>query len=158
MDRPGTGLIRRASDVPGALGVDRRCRLGVRLGSVHVGPPGTVENDVGRRRPHGTSHLRYIGDVELGVAQSHAVVARGGGSVGQRIEECGNRDVQLLRADLASRDEVRGLADQLIAEHSALHGLVNNAGIGTALPGDGERMESSDGYELRFAVNYLAGY
>ena len=37
--------------------------------------------------------------------------------------------------------------------------LVNNAGIGTTLPGDGQRMESLDGYEpLRFAVNYLAGY
>ena len=36
--------------------------------------------------------------------------------------------------------------------------LVNNAGIGTSVPGGGERMESADGYELRFAVNYLAGY
>jgi NAD(P)-dependent dehydrogenase (short-subunit alcohol dehydrogenase family) len=36
--------------------------------------------------------------------------------------------------------------------------LVNNAGIGTADPGDGRRLESADGHELRFAVNYLAGY
>ncbi len=36
--------------------------------------------------------------------------------------------------------------------------LVNNAGIGTTVPGDGERMLSADGHELRFAVNYLAGY
>jgi NAD(P)-dependent dehydrogenase (short-subunit alcohol dehydrogenase family) len=36
--------------------------------------------------------------------------------------------------------------------------LVNNAGIGSTLPGDGERMESADRYELRFAVNYLAGH
>jgi NAD(P)-dependent dehydrogenase (short-subunit alcohol dehydrogenase family) len=35
---------------------------------------------------------------------------------------------------------------------------VNNAGIGTEVPGGGRRMESADGYELRFAVNYLAGY
>lgn len=70
----------------------------------------------------------------------------------------GNRDVHWLRADLASLDEVRGLADQLIAERPSLHTLVNNAGIGTTVPGDGKRMESRDGYELRFAVNYLAGY
>jgi NAD(P)-dependent dehydrogenase (short-subunit alcohol dehydrogenase family) len=69
----------------------------------------------------------------------------------------GNPDVHWLRADLASLDEVRGLADQVTAEYDALHGLVNNAGIGTVGPGDG-RMESRDGYELRFAVNYLAGY
>ena len=46
----------------------------------------------------------------------------------------------------------------MIAEYDVLHGLVNNAGIGTTLPGDGRRMESRDGYEVRFAVNYLAGY
>jgi NAD(P)-dependent dehydrogenase (short-subunit alcohol dehydrogenase family) len=70
----------------------------------------------------------------------------------------GNEDIHWLRADLASLDEVRGLADQVIAEYDQLHALVNNAGIGTTLPGDGRRVESGDGYELRFAVNYLAGY
>ena len=35
---------------------------------------------------------------------------------------------------------------------------MNNAGIGTTLPGDGERMESEDGHELRFQVNYLSHY
>ena len=49
------------------------------------------------------------------------------------------------------------LAARVDDEHERLDVLVNNAGIGTALPGDGERMESRDGYELRFAVNYLAG-
>lgn len=66
--------------------------------------------------------------------------------------------VHWLRADLSSLDEVRGLADQLSAEYGDLHGLVNNAGIGTTLPGNGRRLTSRDGYELRFAVNYLAGY
>ncbi|MEJ2378094.1 MAG: SDR family NAD(P)-dependent oxidoreductase, partial [Pseudolabrys sp.] len=33
--------------------------------------------------------------------------------------------------------------------------LINNAGIGRA---DDRRQESADGYELRFAVNYLAGF
>ena len=36
--------------------------------------------------------------------------------------------------------------------------LLNNAGIGTTLPGGGKRQESEDGYELRFAVNYLAPF
>jgi NAD(P)-dependent dehydrogenase (short-subunit alcohol dehydrogenase family) len=35
---------------------------------------------------------------------------------------------------------------------------VNNAGIGVTEPGGGVRQESADGHELRFAVNYLAGY
>jgi len=69
-----------------------------------------------------------------------------------------NDKLHWVRADLASLDEVHGLADQVIAEYEHLHVLVNNAGIGTTLPGEGQRMESRDGYELRFAVNYLAGY
>jgi NAD(P)-dependent dehydrogenase (short-subunit alcohol dehydrogenase family) len=83
---------------------------------------------------------------------------RGRHTVETIITETGNQAVHWLRADLASLDEVRGLADQVLAEWPALHGLVNNAGIGTTLPGDGRRVESKDGYELRFAVNYLAGY
>jgi NAD(P)-dependent dehydrogenase (short-subunit alcohol dehydrogenase family) len=50
------------------------------------------------------------------------------------------------------------MAERALGEREALHVLVNNAGIGTNLPGDGQRMESLDGYELRFQVNYLAGY
>jgi NAD(P)-dependent dehydrogenase (short-subunit alcohol dehydrogenase family) len=61
-------------------------------------------------------------------------------------------------SDLASLAEVRRLADEVARDHRELHVLVSNAGIGTTLPGDGERMESADGYELRFAVNYLAGF
>jgi NAD(P)-dependent dehydrogenase (short-subunit alcohol dehydrogenase family) len=61
-------------------------------------------------------------------------------------------------ADLASLAQVRRLADEVLADHDALHVLVSNAGIGTTLPGGGERMESADGYELRFAVNHLAGF
>jgi NAD(P)-dependent dehydrogenase (short-subunit alcohol dehydrogenase family) len=53
---------------------------------------------------------------------------------------------------------VRGLAGRVADVHGRLDALVNNAGIGTTLPGDGRRLESRDGYELRFAVNYLAGY
>ena len=61
-------------------------------------------------------------------------------------------------ADLAALAEVRRLAEQVAADHDALHVLVSNAGVGTTLPGGGERMESADGFELRFAVNYLAGF
>jgi NAD(P)-dependent dehydrogenase (short-subunit alcohol dehydrogenase family) len=61
-------------------------------------------------------------------------------------------------ADLSSLAEVRRLAEEVSRDHPSLHVLVNNAGIGSTLPGDGARMESADGLELRFAVNYLAGF
>jgi NAD(P)-dependent dehydrogenase (short-subunit alcohol dehydrogenase family) len=57
-------------------------------------------------------------------------------------------------ADLSSLAQVEELAAQVIAAEPALDVLVNNAGIG----GAGPREESADGYELRFAVNYLAGF
>jgi NAD(P)-dependent dehydrogenase (short-subunit alcohol dehydrogenase family) len=59
-----------------------------------------------------------------------------------------------LLADFASLDDVRRLA----GEAGELDVLVNNAGIGSGLPEGRERAESKDGHELRFQVNYLAGY
>jgi NAD(P)-dependent dehydrogenase (short-subunit alcohol dehydrogenase family) len=70
----------------------------------------------------------------------------------------GNGTLHWLHADLSSLEEVRALARRVAAECDRLDVLVNNAGIGTTLPGEGRRMVSEDGYELRFAVNYLAGY
>jgi len=54
--------------------------------------------------------------------------------------------------------QVRALAERLAREQERLDVLLNNAGIGTTLPGGGKRQESEDGYELRFAVNYLAPF
>jgi NAD(P)-dependent dehydrogenase (short-subunit alcohol dehydrogenase family) len=72
--------------------------------------------------------------------------------------ETPDADLRWQRADLASLDEVRAMAGRLASEDGPLDALVNNAGIGATLPGDGKRMESVDGYELRFAVNYLAPF
>jgi NAD(P)-dependent dehydrogenase (short-subunit alcohol dehydrogenase family) len=46
----------------------------------------------------------------------------------------------------------------VLGETDRLDVLVNNAGIGTTTAGVDAREESADGLELRFAVNYLAGY
>jgi NAD(P)-dependent dehydrogenase (short-subunit alcohol dehydrogenase family) len=70
----------------------------------------------------------------------------------------GSDRFRAYRADFAALAEVGALADAILAGEPRLDALVNNAGVGTTLPGDGARMESADGYELRFAVNYLAGY
>ncbi|GAA4765800.1 SDR family NAD(P)-dependent oxidoreductase [Actinomycetospora chibensis] len=67
-------------------------------------------------------------------------------------------EVASYRADLAELAQVRELADRVAADHPALDVLLNNAGIGADVPGGGERQESVDGHELRFAVNYLAGH
>jgi len=75
------------------------------------------------------------------------------------IGECGRAGrLRSYRADFSSLAEVGEMADQILERESRLDVLINNAGIGTDMPGSGGRMESADGHELRFAVNYLAGY
>jgi NAD(P)-dependent dehydrogenase (short-subunit alcohol dehydrogenase family) len=83
---------------------------------------------------------------------------RGSATIAQIEAATGNCKLRWLRADLSSLEQVRALSQRVADECERLDVLVNNAGIGTTLPGDGHRMESQDGYELRFAVNYLAGY
>jgi NAD(P)-dependent dehydrogenase (short-subunit alcohol dehydrogenase family) len=70
----------------------------------------------------------------------------------------GNERIHTHLADLSSLGQVRRLADQLTAATHALHLLISNAGIGSGKPEKTTRQESRDGYELRFAVNYLAGF
>jgi NAD(P)-dependent dehydrogenase (short-subunit alcohol dehydrogenase family) len=65
----------------------------------------------------------------------------------------GSQRLVPLVADLASLTAVRGLADEVRADAGRLDALVNNAGVGLR-----ERTESQDGYELTFAVNYLAPF
>ncbi|HET7505973.1 MAG TPA: SDR family NAD(P)-dependent oxidoreductase [Kofleriaceae bacterium] len=65
--------------------------------------------------------------------------------------------VRVYLADLASLAEVRALAGAVLVGEPRLDVLVCNAGIGSTVPTP-ERVESRDGIELRFAVNYLSHY
>jgi NAD(P)-dependent dehydrogenase (short-subunit alcohol dehydrogenase family) len=62
---------------------------------------------------------------------------------------------EFLPADLAALAEVRRLAQAVRGTTDRLDILINNAGIGSA---GAARQTSADGHELRFAVNYLAGF
>ena len=63
-----------------------------------------------------------------------------------------------FRADLAELAQVRDLAAAVRSATDRLDVLVSNAGVGGGEPDGRDRRESKDGYELRFAVNYLAGF
>src|SRR5882757_215332 len=85
---------------------------------------------------------------------AHGRDATRGKAVVAEIEAAGGK-AEFFAADLASLAEVRRLAEAVRARTNRLDILINNAGIGTA---GAKRQVSADGYELRFAVNYLAGF
>ncbi|MDR8391399.1 SDR family oxidoreductase [Aliifodinibius sp. S!AR15-10] len=81
-----------------------------------------------------------------------------GQKVIQQIKKAtGNKNLSYYNADFASLDEIKQLAQKINKEHDRLDLLINNAGIGFGKPGSGRQL-SKDGHELRFQVNYLAGF
>jgi len=71
--------------------------------------------------------------------------------------KAGGGAAEFLAADLSALTEVRRLAGEVERTSDRLDILINNAGVGSG--GSGGRQQASvDGHELRFAVNYLAGF
>ncbi len=79
-----------------------------------------------------------------------------GDSLVDEITRSGKGSARFYRADLASLDQVRRLADAVIRDNKHLDILINNAGVGFVF--DTTRKFSAEGYEMHFAVNYLAHY
>ena len=96
---------------------------------------------------------RQLGAAGLRVLVHGRDPGRGEGVV-RDIQQAG-REAEFIAADLASLAEVRRLAASVADRVDRLDLLINNAGVGSAGPG---RQVSADGHELRFAVNYLAGF
>jgi NAD(P)-dependent dehydrogenase (short-subunit alcohol dehydrogenase family) len=78
-------------------------------------------------------------------------------TLSDEIKRAGGAAPAFYQADLSSLESVRQLADAVLADHKRIDVFVSNAGIGSQNGGPGRRT-SADGYELRFAVNYLAGF
>jgi NAD(P)-dependent dehydrogenase (short-subunit alcohol dehydrogenase family) len=90
----------------------------------------------------------------LAAAGLHVLVhGRDPAKVAATVDSVG-ADAEGFVADLASLAECRRLA-AAVAGRDDLRILVNNAGVGFGRPDDG-RQVSADGFELRWAVNYLA--
>jgi NAD(P)-dependent dehydrogenase (short-subunit alcohol dehydrogenase family) len=68
-----------------------------------------------------------------------------------------NQKLIYYNADFSSLDAVRQLSEEIQADQERLDVLINNAGTGAGLR-QARREKSTDGYELRFAVNYLAPF
>jgi NAD(P)-dependent dehydrogenase (short-subunit alcohol dehydrogenase family) len=79
-------------------------------------------------------------------------------TLAEEIRRAGHGEAVFYQADLSSLAGARQLAAAVLADHKRLDVLISNAGIGSRTQGAAERRESADGYELRFAVNYLSGF
>jgi NAD(P)-dependent dehydrogenase (short-subunit alcohol dehydrogenase family) len=83
---------------------------------------------------------------------------RGEAAMREIREETDSDKLRYYAADFSSLEEVRRLADGIRSDNERLDVLINNASIGAGPSGSTNRQESKDGYELRFAVNYLAPF
>jgi NAD(P)-dependent dehydrogenase (short-subunit alcohol dehydrogenase family) len=79
-----------------------------------------------------------------------------GEGLAEALRRAGNGRAKFYQADLAELAQVRRLADAVGSDHARLDVLINNAGLGSGPRS--ARETSVDGHELRFAVNYLAGF
>lgn len=72
-------------------------------------------------------------------------------------EKTRNGRLHYFNADFSSLAEVDTLAASVATSRPRLDVLINNAGLGAG-PDAARRETSADGFELRFAVNYLASF
>ena len=80
-----------------------------------------------------------------------------GKALADEIRRAGRGEAVFYQADLSSLAATRQLANAILADHRRLDLFISNAGIGSQNQGP-QRQTSVDGFELRFAVNYLSGF
>src|SRR5713226_5982848 len=96
----------------------------------------------------------------IGLAKLEASVAivsrdkdKGEAALIEIRSKSGNRNVDMMVADLSSQDSVRELAHDFKSRYKKLHILINNAGV--YLP---KRVVTVDGLEATFATNHLGHF
>ncbi len=119
-------------------------------GSAELVPVALV---TGSTRGLGEEVARRLGEMDYHVIVHGRSVERGQAVVAAIVDAGGRAEFR--RADFLSLDNVRELADGVLADFDRLDLLVNNAGIGSDEDG---RLVSEEGYEAVFQVNYLAHF
>jgi retinol dehydrogenase-14 len=102
----------------------------------------------------------------IGRATAEALASKGATTliVGRHLEtgeaavteisaRSGNNAITFFPADLSSQDEIRHLAQEVLARYPHIHVLMNN--VGNVQP---QRTQTVDGLELTFALNVLAPF
>lgn len=156
---PSSRLTRRAALASGAALVSGLA-LGSRVAAADEIPSmkGKVALVTGS-----TDGLGRLVALKLAQAGAHVIVhgrnRERGEAVQHEIDALGLGGAMFYAADFSSMAAVRSFGEAVLRDHGQIHLLINNAGIGsTDSSGGRERQVSIDGYELRFAVNYLSGF
>jgi NAD(P)-dependent dehydrogenase (short-subunit alcohol dehydrogenase family) len=97
---------------------------------------------------------RYLAE-NLAAEGAHVIAHGRNAERAELVRKATGDRADVVLADLADLRDVDRLAEEVRGRYDRIDVLVNNAGVGSGPPG---RVESADGIELRFAVNYLAGY
>ena len=103
---------------------------------------------------------RYVAAKLAGAGAKVLIHGRDGGrgkALADEIRREGRGEAVFYQADLSSLAGASGLAEAVLADNKRLDIFVSNAGIGSQNDGPARQI-SADGHELRFAVNYLAGF
>lgn len=97
--------------------------------------------------------------LRAGATGAHVIVhgrnRERGKAVVDEITKGGKGSAAFYAADFGALANVRAFADTILRHYPRIDVLVNNAGVWLR---EGPRQNSADGYEMTFAVNYLAGY
>jgi NAD(P)-dependent dehydrogenase (short-subunit alcohol dehydrogenase family) len=103
---------------------------------------------------------RYVA-AKLAAAGAKVLIhGRDGGrgrALADEIKRAGRGEAVFYQADLSSLAGAGGFAEAVLADNTRLDIFISNAGIGSQNDGPARQI-SADGHELRFAVNYLAGF
>src|SRR5437667_4087224 len=96
----------------------------------------------------------------IGLAKMGATVVivsrsreKGEMAVNDIIGKSGNKNEEMINADMYYQESIRQLADEFKAEHKKIHLLINNAGVYLT-----KRTTTPDGFESTFAVNHLGPF
>ena len=79
---------------------------------------------------------------------------KGAAAAAQIVQSVPAADVDVQRLDLSSLDSVRIAASEMMAAHSRIDLLVNNAGVMYVAP----KQSTKDGFEMQFGTNHLGHF
>ncbi|MCH8906200.1 MAG: SDR family oxidoreductase [Candidatus Heimdallarchaeota archaeon] len=104
------------------------------------------------------SGLGFEGTRQLVAKNAKVIMAvrdlvRGQEALDEIKQEEPKADLELMELNLSSLESVKKFTKQFRADHTQLHGLLNNAGVMQP-----PRMETEEGFELQIGVNHLAHF